>query len=63
MKTPDSQQIELRLRELAQLFNSLDPSPFIERDLDSDAEEFISPPPDLTPGQQPSRSTMPEPLP
>lgn len=33
--------IELRLRELAQLFNSLDPSPFNDRDIDSDAEEFI----------------------
>jgi hypothetical protein len=33
--------IELRLRELAQLFNSMDPSPFIDRDLDQDAEEFI----------------------
>jgi len=33
--------IEIRLRELAQLFNSMDPSPFIERDLDDDAEEFI----------------------
>lgn len=36
-----SARIEVRLRELAQLFNSLDPSPFIDRDLDSDAEEFI----------------------
>lgn len=34
-------RIEVRLRELAQLFNSLDPSPFIDRDLDADAEEFI----------------------
>ena len=34
-------RIELRLRELSQLFNSLDPSPFIDRDLDTDAEEFI----------------------
>lgn len=34
-------RIELRLRELPQLFNSLDPSPFIDRDLDTDAEEFI----------------------
>jgi len=34
-------RIEVRLRELAQLFNSLDPSPFIDRDLDTDAEEFI----------------------
>ncbi|HWA88367.1 MAG TPA: hypothetical protein VG710_19220 [Opitutus sp.] len=34
-------RIELRLRELAQLFNSMDPSPFLDRDLDGDAEEFI----------------------
>ena len=33
--------IELRLREVTQLFNSLDPSPFNEQDLDQDAEEFI----------------------
>ena len=33
--------IRVRLRELSQLFNSLDPSPFIDRDLDADAEEFI----------------------
>lgn len=43
MSAPASRvaRIELRLRELAQLFNSMDPSPFIDRDLDSDAEEFI----------------------
>jgi hypothetical protein len=34
-------QIELRLRDLKQLFNSLDPSPFHEKDIDRDAEEFI----------------------
>lgn len=34
-------RIELRLRSLNQLFNSLDPSPFYEQDLDDDAEEFI----------------------
>jgi len=34
-------RIELRLRELAQLFNSMDPSPFPDRDLDADAEEFV----------------------
>lgn len=34
-------RIELRLRELAQLFNSMDPSPFVDRDLDANAEEFI----------------------
>jgi hypothetical protein len=33
--------IKLKLREIAQLFNSLDPSPFSEQDLDHDAEEFI----------------------
>jgi hypothetical protein len=33
--------ITLQLRELAQLFNSMDPSPFHDRDLDADAEEFI----------------------
>lgn len=34
-------RIEVRIRELSQLFNSLDPSPFHERDLDDDAEEYI----------------------
>lgn len=34
--------IEIRLRELAQLFNTLDPSPFHERDLDDDAEAYIT---------------------
>jgi|LNFM01.1.fsa_nt_gb hypothetical protein len=33
--------VELRLTALAQLFNSLDPSPFHERDLDDDAEAYI----------------------
>jgi hypothetical protein len=45
MKTPivnsSCPRIELRLSKLDQLFNSLDPSPFLERDLDDDAEEFI----------------------
>lgn len=39
--TTEPARIELRLRELAQLFNSMDPSPFVDRDLDQDAEEFI----------------------
>ena len=34
-------RIELKLRELGQLFNSLDPSPFRERSLDPEAEAFI----------------------
>ena len=33
--------IEVKLAELNQLFNSMDPSPFRERDLDPRAEEFI----------------------
>ena len=33
--------IEIRLSRPQQLFNSLDPSPFHERDLDRDAEEWI----------------------
>ena len=33
--------IKLRLAKVDQLFNSLDPSPFHERDLDADAEEYI----------------------
>jgi hypothetical protein len=36
-----SRTIELEVRETKQLFNSMDPSPFREKDLDSDAEEFI----------------------
>jgi hypothetical protein len=35
------QIIEVRVKELSQLFNSLDPSPFSERDLDDDAAEYI----------------------
>ncbi len=33
--------IDVRVTEIAQLFNSLDPTPFPEKDLDEDAEEFI----------------------
>jgi hypothetical protein len=33
--------IEIRVEKLAQLFHSLDPLPFREKDLDKDAEEFI----------------------
>jgi hypothetical protein len=33
--------IEVRVSELRQLFNAIDPSPFNERDLDPRAEEFI----------------------
>ena len=33
--------IEVRVAELRQLFNAIDPSPFRDRDLDPRAEEFI----------------------
>ncbi len=35
------QRIEIRIQELSQLFNSMDPTPFRHKDLDPDAEEFI----------------------
>ena len=38
---PPVHQISLRLRELGQLFNSMDATPFRHRDLDPNAEEFI----------------------
>ncbi len=37
----DHATIEVRIRELGQIFNSLDPSPFTERDLDDEAEAYI----------------------
>ena len=36
-----SKRIEVRLRDLGQLFNTMDPSPFHDKDLDQDAEEYI----------------------
>ena len=41
MSAPPIHRIELRLREVSQLFNSMDPTPFHHKDLDLDAEEFI----------------------
>ena len=38
---PEAHEIRLHLANLEQLFNSMDPSPFHEKDLDADAEEFI----------------------
>lgn len=37
----EANAIELRVQEISQLFNTLDPFPFRERDLDRNAEEFI----------------------
>jgi len=36
-----SHSISLRIHDITQLFNSMDPSPFIEKDLDEEAEAFI----------------------
>ena len=33
--------IEVNLQDLEQFFNTMDPSPFHEKDLDHDLEEFI----------------------
>ena len=38
---PNEAIIKLKLRSVNQLFNLMDPSPFVEKDLDADAEEFI----------------------
>jgi len=38
---PPVHQIELRIVELSELFNSMDPTPFHHRDLDIDAQEFL----------------------
>ena len=40
-KKQPSGTIELRVEELSQIFDTLDPYPFRERDLDKDAEAFI----------------------
>lgn len=40
-RVSDAHTIKIRLKSVQQLFNSLDPSPFIEKDLDADAEQFI----------------------
>jgi hypothetical protein len=38
---PETAPIELRLRDASQLFNTLDPFPFRERDLSLEAEQYI----------------------
>ena len=37
----EAHRVELNLRDINQLFNTIDPSPFHDKDLDHDAEEFI----------------------
>ena len=36
-----SATVSIHVRTVAQMFNSLDPSPFWDRDLDKDAAQFI----------------------
>jgi hypothetical protein len=38
---PGTEVIDVHVAELTQIFNSFDPSPFHEKDLDDDADEFI----------------------
>jgi hypothetical protein len=38
---PECEVIEVHVADLQQLFNSIDPAPFREKDLDPNAEEFI----------------------
>jgi hypothetical protein len=37
----DTKEIEIRIKSVEQLFNTLDPSPFRERELDHAAEQYI----------------------
>lgn len=37
----DAYLVEVHLRELRALFNSLDPAPFLDKDLDDEAEQYI----------------------
>jgi hypothetical protein len=47
--------IEIRVDEVAQLFHTLDPSPFREKDLDQEAEEYIVSWARELPGKRPIR--------
>ena len=40
-RPPNDHVLEVRVGQLNQLFNAIDPAPFRERDLDPKAEEFI----------------------
>ena len=51
----NAETIEVWLAKVQQLFNSFDPSPFLEKDLDRDAEEYIVGAADELPQQRPIR--------
>lgn len=38
---PIQHRVEVHVAQIDQLFNSIDPSPFLSRDLDADADEYI----------------------
>ncbi|WPG40881.1 hypothetical protein [Variovorax sp. EBFNA2] len=40
-RSPSEHELDLRVNELAQLFNSMDPTPFLNKDLDREAEAYI----------------------
>src|ERR671913_963647 len=63
---PNSALIEVHVTDLKELFNSFDPTPFLKRDLDPDAEEFIASwarelPPDVPLGLLVHADRMPPP--
>ncbi|MCR5879281.1 hypothetical protein [Phenylobacterium sp. J367] len=41
-RRPGTRPIELRVREIGQLFHTLDPLPYRERDLDRDVEDYVT---------------------
>jgi hypothetical protein len=49
--------IELQIEKIGQLFNTLDPMPFRERDLDHEPEEYIVSWGHVLPRQAPSRTS------
>lgn len=56
-------RVELKISNVIQLFNTLDPSPFYEKELDPDAEEYIYASFEEIPFDQKARITVYLPLP
>jgi hypothetical protein len=52
---PDPGLIQIRIRDLRQLFDTLDPAPFLERDLDDRMAEYVESCADEIPGHVPLR--------
>ena len=49
----DDSVVKMHINELTQLFNSLDPSPFYEKEIDRNAEEYIVRSTQELPGKSP----------